>query len=448
MRLPRFLLPPAHDPETRSAFLRSSVATNLMRIEIVVFLIALCAFANPFQADAFHSFHTGWGQTPRHLALSLSGTPVAVGELIACGLIYLFIALVRRLPSSTGLRQRAVYIYVAFGFFHADFWFFFVQAPVPLYWCSLIGVATILILPPRLAAGLMIANHLLVVGLLALIHPVPSLFFTLTLGTTLGLLFSIPVSWFLFGKQEQAFLWKQTIIRQNRELAQARAEMEEVMAIAAHDMRSPLYGLQDLLQMWATLPNLSKEQANGIYSQADRACDNLLSLVSRLLEAYTIDSEGHSPLDVPPVDVRYAFQAAVERTRHLPGEGRLDIVLDLARAGEHWANPAVLAQVLDNLLSNAVRHSPEGGRITVMLEALPHGWRGEIRDEGDGIPESERGKLFQKFYRGSHPGKSKRGTGLGLFIVRKRMESLGGRVGYEPGTPKGSIFWMEMRGTA
>jgi signal transduction histidine kinase len=100
-----------------------------------------------------------------------------------------------------------------------------------------------------------------------------------------------------------------------------------------------------------------------------------------------------------------------------------------------------LDQILDNLLSNAAKFSPAGSTITLALLAVGASWQFEVRDEGPGIPEMERSALFRKFHRGTNrPTGGEASAGMGLFIVKSLVESLGGSVAYLPRSPGGAIF--------
>jgi len=109
------------------------------------------------------------------------------------------------------------------------------------------------------------------------------------------------------------------------------------------------------------------------------------------------------------------------------------------------ADPKALDHILVNLLDNGVKYGrPEGN---VWIEAQPAGTdvRIEVRDDGPGIADKHRGRVFERFYR-ADPSRSREagGTGLGLSIVKHLVESMGGDVGVEPNTPQGSIFWLRL----
>jgi len=93
------------------------------------------------------------------------------------------------------------------------------------------------------------------------------------------------------------------------------------------------------------------------------------------------------------------------------------------------ADETALAQVLENLLGNAVKFSPAGATVECAVGAAGDAWGVEVRDEGPGVPEAERATLYQKFHRGSaRPTAGESSSGLGLFIVKTAAEAMGGRV--------------------
>jgi two-component system sensor histidine kinase VicK len=104
-------------------------------------------------------------------------------------------------------------------------------------------------------------------------------------------------------------------------------------------------------------------------------------------------------------------------------------------------DPDKLQQVLDNLLDNAVKYSPTGGRITVLAERRPGQAQVSISDQGIGIPKEQQGRLFEKFYRVDSPLKhTVAGTGLGLNLCKHIIEAHGGRIWVESGPGGGSTF--------
>jgi two-component system sensor histidine kinase/response regulator len=109
------------------------------------------------------------------------------------------------------------------------------------------------------------------------------------------------------------------------------------------------------------------------------------------------------------------------------------------------ADPRKIEQVMENLLSNAIKFSPPGTTVTMNLKPMGAQVRIEVRDQGPGIPEAERGKLFQPFQRTSvKPTGGEKSSGLGLAIARRVVEAHGGRIGVESEVGVGSTFFVNL----
>ncbi len=333
------------------------------------------------------------------------------------------------------------------------FYLFNALSTFPIYWethstlpyCNRIFTyAVILVLPPRISVPLFAGGHVIFVAMTFWIFPDHGYAWREAVSATFLIVAVWVLSLLIYRARFREFQKERTILRQVKELEAAHAELDEMTAVTAHDMRSPLYGLRDVLRLGATLPDLTKEQTARIFAQTTRFCDDLLTLTGRLLEAHTAEY-GDGAQQPPPLgEIRLPFLEAVDRAQLLAEQRGIEIALSLPSEVGPQVDVATLGQVLDNLLSNAVRHSPDGSRIDVELTVADGGWRGDIRDEGPGVPEADREFLFRKFHRGrSHRGPGKSGTGLGLFIVAKLMARLGGRASHAPRSPGGSVFRIE-----
>ena len=108
------------------------------------------------------------------------------------------------------------------------------------------------------------------------------------------------------------------------------------------------------------------------------------------------------------------------------------------------ADGKALDHVLLNLLDNAVKYTPDGGHVRISARSTQGSVRVEVTDDGPGIEPRHRQRIFERFFR-VDPGRSRAlgGTGLGLSIV-KLVESMGGRAGVEPASPRGSVFWFTL----
>ena len=103
------------------------------------------------------------------------------------------------------------------------------------------------------------------------------------------------------------------------------------------------------------------------------------------------------------------------------------------------ADPLRLNQVLENLVSNAMKFTPPGGQVEFLATLTEQGQTWEVRDQGPGIPEAEQGRIFERFYR-AQAAKAKPGTGLGLAIVKHLCRLMGGEVTVESRPGEGATF--------
>lgn len=232
------------------------------------------------------------------------------------------------------------------------------------------------------------------------------------------------------------------LVEANRMLALRNAELGDLMAIAAHDLRSPLLGIGNLLDLAAERSSSAPEVLPRMLRETRESVAAMLSLIGRLLDAH--EAEDAEIYLLAPVVLQSALGAAARRMSQLAqGHG---VALVLETAGPEIparANPDALEQILDNLISNAVRFSPWGCSVR-LVAGIDAGPFIEVMDTGIGIPPEERGRLFGKFHKGaSRPVHGARGSGLGLYIARLLAEGMEARVSYRPGRSKGSVFRID-----
>jgi two-component system sensor histidine kinase/response regulator len=216
------------------------------------------------------------------------------------------------------------------------------------------------------------------------------------------------------------------------QLSNANAAKNRFLGMAAHDLRNPLAsirGLAEFLREGAVGP-LSVDQLE-LINTIHSASQSMLDLVNELLDVATIESgelkiyrEPHNLADLITKSVAMTnIEAAKKNTRVSIDTRGLTPVLML--------DAAKMRQVIDNLLSNAVKYSPPGSAITATIQSAPaHGTFGfAVQDQGPGIPDGERDKLFKDFSRlSAQPTAGEKSTGLGLAICRKIVEAHGGTI--------------------
>lgn len=315
---------------------------------------------------------------------------------------------------------------------------------VYVYGVMIVGVAYVL--PPRLILPAFALNHALYVALV-LTGDFDERFklASLTDGT-LGVIFAAGVSWLLHQAKWNDFLKERTIAAQNRELARRNGEMQDLMAVAAHDLRSPLQGLDNVLDLAGGLVDPAAVRLRQALGEGRESCRRMLSLVTRLLDAHAAEHRSGAA-GAARCDATVVFDAAVRRHETAAGARGVTLRTELPAGPAPVAMGAeALGQVLDNLLGNALKFAPSGSTVEVVLAGDDqNGWTCEVRDEGPGVPAEEQAELFGKFRRGVNtPAGGEEGFGLGLFIVRQLLASVGGTVSYAERVPRGAVFRVQL----
>ncbi|MGP4114108.1 HAMP domain-containing sensor histidine kinase [Streptomyces sp. 4N509B] len=207
---------------------------------------------------------------------------------------------------------------------------------------------------------------------------------------------------------------------------------KELVANVSHELRTPIAGLRAVLE---NVVDGVSEADPATMATALRQTERLGRLVEQLLDLSRLEN-GVVPLrprgfQVEPYLTSVLGDASVARRGHSRTDVRFRLDVAPASLRAH-ADPERLDQVVTNLVDNAVKHSPLGGQVTVMARPgrTPGGLVLEVRDEGPGIPRSQRDLVFERFGRGTTDGAPPRdgGTGLGLAIARWAVDLHGGTI--------------------
>jgi PAS domain S-box-containing protein len=221
----------------------------------------------------------------------------------------------------------------------------------------------------------------------------------------------------------------------------------EFIATVSHELRTPLaaiYGsAQTLLREDVEFDESDKKRLLDVIAHES---ERLSRIADDILFANKLDS-GQLALGASGIDLRTLARDVVEEMRACFA-AREDISFELTvpEALDSVAgDPDRLRQVLINLIDNAVKYSPNGGRVEVAVEARDGGVRIAVRDEGIGIPALEQRRIFGKFYR-VDPGLARGvgGTGLGLYICRELVRRMDGRLSVSSEEGKGSTFAVDL----
>lgn len=212
----------------------------------------------------------------------------------------------------------------------------------------------------------------------------------------------------------------------------------DLVATVAHELRSPLTSVKGftatLLARWERFTDAQKRL---MLETVDADADRLTRLITELLDIARIDS-GRLELHRQVVDLEAEVRrhvAGLVAAGQVPDRFQIDVPEPLP---EMWLDPDKLAQVLANLLENAVRHGQ--GTVSVAVEPADIGAAVTVSDEGPGIPEDLASRVFTKFWRDARRG----GTGLGLYIVKGLVEAHGGTITVGRAPSGGAAFRFEL----
>lgn len=251
-----------------------------------------------------------------------------------------------------------------------------------------------------------------------------------------------------FGEEEQKILTfvaaqiAMTIERKRAEaeLTSALQMKSDFVSFATHQLRTPLAGIKWSLELAAQEENLSEETASFIQDGRDSA-QRLIGMVNDLLDVSRLES-GKLKLAPKETSLAELTQGVLKDVSHqIEKQGHHLSVSGMEGIPTVLVDPQLFRQVILNMVSNAIKYTPSGGKIDINMGRENSLVRWAITDTGIGIPKANQAHLFEKFYRAENVYKIEtEGTGLGLHLVKMIVDKSGGRIWCESEENKGSTF--------
>jgi signal transduction histidine kinase len=235
---------------------------------------------------------------------------------------------------------------------------------------------------------------------------------------------------------------RQSEARRADEAEASRDQTREFMGMVVHDLRGPLTvtaGYAQLLRRHLTEAQGGPD-AHRLLDKIETSVQTMRRLVNDLLDSTRI-GRGRFVINPVRTDLAQTVRQVVVEQRDIAADHTIELSAPDQLAGV-WDGERI-RQVMNNLISNAVKYSPAGTRIRVALFELGQAVRLSVADEGVGIPPDQIGRLFEPFSRLGHEQEAT-GTGLGLYITKGIIEAHGGRIWVESAVNVGSTFHVEL----
>lgn len=235
-----------------------------------------------------------------------------------------------------------------------------------------------------------------------------------------------------------------TLIEDVAPEAESEKRREDWRGMVAHDLRSPLTNVLGALRMIEELPIGHRLEAHDreLIGFGVRAALKIRTLVDEYLEVARVESGGMMVNRACIDTARLASDAAADIREQARAVG-IDVRLDIPDSLYCEGDPSILARVLQNLLDNALKFTPHGGRVTISVDSKDDKVFVSVADTGRGIPAVDLPHIFDRYYQGEGVGRTK-GLGLGLTFCQEALQAMNGRIGVESTLGKGSVFTIKL----
>lgn len=245
-----------------------------------------------------------------------------------------------------------------------------------------------------------------------------------------------------FNTMAGSIIYQRDALRKtNEELEKANRVKSTFLAMISHELRTPMHSVLGYASLLLDEVNVKLNDAGRQYTNAiRRAGKHLMSLIENLIEFSKLES-GTEQLHPTMLTVDDIVAEVVENQQPLAEKKALSLTTEIQAEVTVYADKTKLKQVLLNLVNNAVKYTQKGG-VRVVVQRQEHSTYFEVCDTGPGIAAEVQASLFKPFMRAK--GEESDGMGLGLTVVKRYIELMGGLLSFETGSAQGSRFWFTL----
>lgn len=237
----------------------------------------------------------------------------------------------------------------------------------------------------------------------------------------------------------------ETEIKQaNERLIHLNDEKNSFMAMATHDLKNPLNSISGLISLMSHDQSISKDNME-LIDMMNATTERMRELIARLLDYNKIE-QGKTQINKQPVALNLLINSRLLAFEQEAHKKEIQLSFDKATELTIHSDPDILAQIFDNLISNAIKFSNANTVTTITLGKMDNHIIIEVTDQGPGIPAEELPRLFVPFTRlSARPTANETSTGLGMSIVKQLVQLLGGAISVDSTVGKGSTFRVALK---
>nr|WP_295925026.1 HAMP domain-containing sensor histidine kinase [uncultured Dyadobacter sp.] len=232
------------------------------------------------------------------------------------------------------------------------------------------------------------------------------------------------------------------IVKQNEELENLNAEKNKLMSIVAHDLRSPLGSIQNFLEL-LTQHDLDEEQKLDIENDLLNSTKNTMAMLSKLLDWSKSQLHGVST-HLEYLNLNTLFESTLNLERNIAARKSISLESYFDPSASIYADSDMMQLILRNIVGNAIKFTPMGGRITIRGEMLDNHCQISVCDNGIGISPEKQKSIFSLHVESTFGTNNEKGAGLGLVLCMEFIKAQNGKIWLESEPGQGTCFYISI----